>query len=387
MTIQVNQVNDVMEDDVFAYDKQEGDDKDIPTYPTKEERAELVREYEELEMQAAEGDSTQAQILRKLNELTGTVKKCEPIPTREAVVEFLESHKNMGSSKRTITHYRGVLKRFATEYPELPLEPKAIEAFISQWDGATRVDYFKVVGRLYRFLIKRGKISVDPTQRVIHRPKPTTNLVPSLDQKEYARIFALPESELSQRDRAYFLLSIGTGVRVGEVINATFQHIGENTFTVPAEGKTGERLVPLKPGIRNALLSLKDGHKDTDPIFWSYHHKTPLTTETAFLFIVRKAFKAAKIEGKRASPHTLRHTFARNWIANEGDLFSLMRILGHKRVETTQKYVYQVAADLVEKNKKHNPLVGLLDDSLFSKERSISPEERSISSEDNRLSL
>jgi site-specific recombinase XerD len=48
------------------------------------------------------------------------------------------------------------------------------------------------------------------------------------------------------------------------------------------------------------------------------------------------------ITGVRFSPHTLRHTFAVSYLRAGGNMFYLSKILGHTRVNTTQKYLQSV---------------------------------------------
>ena len=47
----------------------------------------------------------------------------------------------------------------------------------------------------------------------------------------------------------------------------------------------------------------------------------------------------SKLNLSRLHPHMFRHTFARNYILNGGDLFTLQRILDHAEINTTRKYV------------------------------------------------
>jgi hypothetical protein len=64
----------------------------------------------------------------------------------------------------------------------------------------------------------------------------------------------------------------------------------------------------------------------------------------------------AGIRGKRVSPHTLRHTFATNWLLNGGDTRSLQRLLGHATPAMTTRYVNFATAHLAELHRTVSPL-------------------------------
>ena len=54
--------------------------------------------------------------------------------------------------------------------------------------------------------------------------------------------------------------------------------------------------------------------------------------------------------------HAFRHTFAKNWVKNGGDVFTLQKILGHRTLEMTRKYVELFSEDIVDGYSRYNPL-------------------------------
>jgi integrase/recombinase XerD len=63
------------------------------------------------------------------------------------------------------------------------------------------------------------------------------------------------------------------------------------------------------------------------------------------------------ISGVRFSPHTLRHTFACEYLRRGGNLEYLRRILGHSSILTTQKYLRSLGvADLQAAHEGLSPL-------------------------------
>jgi integrase/recombinase XerD len=54
--------------------------------------------------------------------------------------------------------------------------------------------------------------------------------------------------------------------------------------------------------------------------------------------------------------HAMRHTFAKGYIKNNGNVFNLQKILGHKKLDMTRKYVALFAEDLKEGYDAVSPL-------------------------------
>lgn len=64
----------------------------------------------------------------------------------------------------------------------------------------------------------------------------------------------------------------------------------------------------------------------------------------------------AQREVSRTSIHALRHTFAKMWVRNTGDVFRLQKILGHKTLEMTRRYVNMFDEELKTDFETYSPL-------------------------------
>lgn len=69
---------------------------------------------------------------------------------------------------------------------------------------------------------------------------------------------------------------------------------------------------------------------------------------------MRRYFNRKGVDTKRRLLHMFRHTFAKNWIINGGDVTKLSKALGHKELETTMIYVNLFSTDLHESQEEYN---------------------------------
>lgn len=58
----------------------------------------------------------------------------------------------------------------------------------------------------------------------------------------------------------------------------------------------------------------------------------------------------------KTSIHLYRHYFAKSWIVNGGDVFTLQRLLNHSDIKMTNEYVNLYAGDLKNMVDRFNPL-------------------------------
>jgi site-specific recombinase XerD len=264
--------------------------------------------------------------------------------TNEAITAFLRSCQARGLSPRTLDWYRSILHRFAVHVPEVPSLTDAVERFLAAVPGCdrTRYDYWKVACIFCRWCTKR--YGVANPMGDIPAPKVRKKLPRTLSVQQLGCLFLVARGK---RDRALLTLLVDTGIRVGEALNLAREDIGDETIYV--DGKTGPREVPISAGTRAFLLELVS----QGPLFWGY--KGRMTRSGAYS-VIREIFKGAGITGRKLGPHTLRHTFGRQYIVNGGDLVSLQRILGHTDIQTTRIYAELDMRDVVRQHHKFSPL-------------------------------
>ena len=54
--------------------------------------------------------------------------------------------------------------------------------------------------------------------------------------------------------------------------------------------------------------------------------------------------------------HRYRHTFAKQWILNGGNVVSLSKLLGHSSLEITQNYIHLLVSDISKQVDEFNVL-------------------------------
>ena len=62
--------------------------------------------------------------------------------------------------------------------------------------------------------------------------------------------------------------------------------------------------------------------------------------------MVKNIFSKAGIEKKKMGPHVLRHTFATILMKNNVSIYKIKRLMNHKQLTTTERYLHVVENDL-----------------------------------------
>jgi Site-specific recombinase XerD len=210
----------------------------------------------------------------------------------------------------------------------------------------------------FNFLYDEGFIADNPFDD-IKQIKSKHSVIQTFSREQINRLLAAPNRQTftGYRDYLLMLLLYDTGIRISEAAGIQIPDIAWKERQIKVFGKgRKERLVPFSKTLARHLreyIAIR-GVLDHDYLFVNIDNK-PFRTR-GMQQAIRDYGIAAGIKGVRCSPHTFRHTFAKNWIMNGGDAFSLQKILGHTSLEIVRVYVNLFSVDVLEKHDRYSPL-------------------------------
>ncbi|MCI1985957.1 MAG: site-specific tyrosine recombinase XerD [Lactobacillus sp.] len=267
-----------------------------------------------------------------------------------------------GLAPTTQTSYRQDLREFAAwletqQLAAFPSELAVIQEFLqvqtSLKAASSMSRMISAMRKFYRYLLREELVTADP-MTLVASPKAAQRLPATLSGNEIDRLMAAPNTTkpLGLRDRAIFELMYATGLRVSEVVNLRLDqlHLTLNLLQVTGKGDK-ERIVPISPQavewVQQYLQGARPKLVRQDPpvtVFVNFHGHQ-LTRQGIWKNL--KAYIDALGIEKNVTPHTLRHSFATNLLANGADLRVVQELLGHSDISTTQIYTHLDNSHLV----------------------------------------
>ena len=149
------------------------------------------------------------------------------------------------------------------------------------------------------------------------------------------------------RDRALFELVYSCGLRVSEVsaLNIGSVYFEESILQVFGKGSK-ERYVPigqtalkeLKKYLNHARPLLERKNKRSEALFLNFRGER--LTRKGIWKNLKIAAGMVGIDISKFSVHSLRHSFATHLLQNGADIRSVLELLGHKSIVTTEIYTH-----------------------------------------------
>ena len=233
---------------------------------------------------------------------------------------------------------------------------------------ATVQGYVRTLKAFFSWATREEYLVANPMTK-IPVPKATTRVTNTFSQEHIARLIAVYQGYNGSgcRNLTILLLLLDSGIRVSELVGIDLVDIGlaEGTIKIRRAKGNKERLVPIGSLVQRALWK-----------YINHYRPRPLTDKVTGLFLseeglpltrngiqqmLRRSGKRAGITGVRCSPHTFRHTFAKNYLLNGGDIFSLQKILGHSSLASVRLYLNLFSSDVKKQHQRFSPVDNMAD--------------------------
>lgn len=275
-----------------------------------------------------------------------------------SLVEGFISHlKSQGKSSFTLVAYKKDLEQFSgyltvNDIKDVrEVKKNHIEAFINKLitDNYTKKSASRKLNSIrtfFRFLKNDNIIEQNPSLDVSH-PKYVQSAPRIFSKLEYRglRDFAKEDA------RTYALVEIllQTGVKIGELANLRIDDVKNSTLHIRVYGKTFEREVPLNKAVKRSVEDyLKIRPKSEDNHLFITRTGHPLLIRNIRQIITR-CFREVGIEN--ATVNDLRNTFIAHQLTNGASIEYIARLVGHKRLSSTERFLSLVKEEAEKKEK------------------------------------
>lgn len=244
-----------------------------------------------------------------------------------------------GMSTKTRRSYLGAVARLARFYHRSPdrITKAQIEAYLlhmldkEKLSTSTCVIAVSAFKFLYRSTLKVSEADFD-----LPRPRQPQRLPDILSRQEVQRLL---DAASNRKRRVLLMTTYAAGLRVSEVVRLKVSDIDSGRMTLKVEQGKGarDRFTLLTPRL---LVELRAYWKEYRPavfLFPSRKRDNPMDVATA-----QKMFYEAKWRAgitKRCGIQVLRHAFATHSLEAGRDLYAIQRLMGHRSIQTTTRYL------------------------------------------------
>lgn len=291
--------------------------------------------------------------------------------------EFLQDCEARNLSKQTIEYYKNCYKillkvedaegekLFTEETQTNTIQPQDIgeinRYLLNNYKETSVNTYLRGIRATFYFFMDLNYMDKMPIELV----KATKKVKPTYTDEELEKLLKKPNIKAKNASfseyRNWVLINylLATGNRVSTICNIKNKDVNLNTDTIILEKTKNkkEQVIPISRSLHAILkeyMSYRGGEGD-DYLFCNQSGYR--WTEDACKHAIAKYNKKRGV--RKTSIHLFRHTFAKKWILNGGDIFRLQKLLGHSSMEIVREYVEMFGDDLKQQYNEFNPLESL----------------------------
>lgn len=238
-------------------------------------------------------------------------------------------------SPRTVEIYSNCLRSFLKrlEYDVSKISREKVVDFILYLESQNRapktINLYKEVIKFFCSQILKLSVYFD-----IKLSKQPRKLPVILSRQEIQKIL---DSVVNIKHKTILALAYGAGLRVSEVVRLAVGDVNFDKKTLHIKSAKGQkdRITILPEKLLGEIKMLMEDKKYEDPLFHS-EQGGGLHSRTA-QHIFQDALLRSGVQ-KKATFHSLRHSFATHLLEHGTDIRYIQKLLGHSSIKTTQIY-------------------------------------------------
>lgn len=253
---------------------------------------------------------------------------------------------------RSVVSSLKMLSNFAKSEELADLKPDIVKTFLyygrveKEWKAKTFRNHWQYLKIFFDWCVKNQFSRLNPVAD-IEKPRLEKYLPRCISTQNAQKILFHTiwypwKYELEKlRNEAIVAMLMFTGLRLQELLNLEVKDINfENSEIVVNQGKgRKDRIVPIHPSLLPVLKRYFQNRSETgrpSRYFFTGIHSDKQLAQKDVRRICRKISISS---GIKFTPHMLRHTFAREMIDKDFNLYKLKEIMGHADIRTTQRYL------------------------------------------------
>ena len=285
------------------------------------------------------------------------------IGSQKLLAQFEAHLSDLALAPATVVNYLADLRAFlrwseqskSTEISLMDLESQDIQSFCSylrttkEHAPSTVNRRLQALRKFYSFAVAQGWTASNPAADVALLKETASVRSRFLTSSDISRLLAAVRAgnpRWADRDWAIMQVFLGAGLKLSELTGLCLSDVeldgDEPCLCVRGAAGEADRRIPVDAELRAALVSYLPTRRAGPGVdrYFVNRDGNPLSTRSVQRLLHHYA-QAAELDG--LTTQALRYEYARKIAENNDDLSSIARLLGHRHIATTIRYLRPMA--------------------------------------------
>jgi site-specific recombinase XerD len=282
----------------------------------------------------------------------------------EAISVFILDREAQNLASKTLTTYRKRLTKFMdwcedrsiTTVGDLTMTNVRLYQvhLVKTMADVSAKNHMVDVKTFLKFCVEQQIISESPAAK-LKLPRVVERLPKVLTPNQVRRLYTACETD---RERAALLVLVDTGCRAAEFcsINTGSIDFNTGTITILAGKPRRDRRCYICSKTQAALRAYIHSENIQRGALWRPERGNGRLTESGLAQMLRRLGDRADVH---VTPHMIRKTFVTSLLRTGVDVFTLMKLSGHRDTESLKPYIQLADEDARAAHKQHSPVAAL----------------------------